>query len=84
MTDDIVTRLRDIPEKRQDVSFGIWSTVINPYFEQLQEAADEIERLRAEVERLTQSKSVNLYEESLALTLTDIATWDDLQEGGAR
>jgi hypothetical protein len=35
----------------------------------------ENERLQAEVEHLTQSKSVNLYEESLALTLTDIATW---------
>ena len=46
------------------------------------QAADEIERLRAEVERLTHIKSVNLYEESLALTLTDIAKWDDLREGG--
>ena len=74
MTDDIVTRLRGqaCPE------CGLPST-----HNQFDEAADEIERLRAEVERLTQSKSVNLYEESLALTLTDIATWDDLQEGGA-
>ena len=47
------------------------------------EAALEIERLRAEVERLTHIKSVNLYEESLALTETDIAKWDDLREGGA-
>ena len=72
MSDDIVTELRTMVQYTNAVA-GIVCA----------KAADEIERLRAEVKRLTQSKSVNLYEESLALTLTDIATWDDLQEGGA-
>ena len=73
-TDDIVTRLRDWANRLYPMQYGAC----------MEQAADEIEDLRKEVERLTQSKSVNLYEESLALTLTDIATWDDLQEGGAR
>ena len=78
MNDDIVTRLRT----SYNASL-VTSELLPDEIEDMKKAADEIERLRAEVERLTQSKSVNLYEESLALTLTDIATWDDLQEGGA-
>jgi len=75
VTDDIVTRLRVIHCAADDLT---------PCGECLPcRAADEIERLRAEVERLTHIKSVNLYEESLALTETDIAKWDDLREGGA-
>ena len=78
VTDDIVTRLRKAhDEAKHWIEGGRWSCPKTIH----SEAADEIERLRAEVERLTQSKSVNLYEESLALTLTDIATWDDLQQG---
>jgi hypothetical protein len=73
MSDDIVTRLRN--------ALDFFKSDPQPVL--LADAADEIERLRAELEHLSQSKSVNLYEESLALTLTDIATWDDLQEGGA-
>ena len=73
MSDDIVTRLRHIAPIHEG---RIWHECIA-------QAADEIERLRAEVERLTHIKSVNLYEESLALTETDIAKWDDLREGGA-
>ena len=78
MSDDIVSRLRT----SYNASL-VTSELLPDEIEDMKKAADEIERLRAEVERLTQSKSVNLYEESLALTLTDIATWDDLQEGGA-
>lgn len=46
MTDDIVTRLRRVPER---VPKGGLTVGLNEYYQRCQDAADEIERLRAEV-----------------------------------
>ncbi len=48
MSDDIVTRLRDVPLK---FWIGVNRTTLNPYHNCCVEAADEIERLR-EIVRL--------------------------------
>ena len=45
MTDDIVTRLRNVPEKIIRMS----GSEMNPYYNRCQEAAGEIERLRREL-----------------------------------
>lgn len=45
MTDDIVTRLRNVPEKIIRMS----GSEMNPYYNRCQDAADEIERLREEL-----------------------------------
>jgi hypothetical protein len=46
MTDDIVTRLRRVPER---VPKGMGIVGLNEYYQRCQDAADEIERLREEV-----------------------------------
>jgi len=43
MTDDIVTRLRRVPER---VPKGMGIVGLNEYYQRCQDAADEIERLR--------------------------------------
>ena len=43
MTDDIVTRLRRVPER---VPKGMSIVGLNEYYQRCQDAADEIERLR--------------------------------------
>lgn len=50
MTDDIVSRLRAVPTKGNGMCCGSNSTIPNPYHNRCQEAADEIERLRAELQ----------------------------------
>ena len=48
VTDDIVTRLRAVPLKGNGMCCGSNSTIPNPYYNRCQDAANEIELLRAE------------------------------------
>ncbi len=49
MTDDIVTRLRRVPER---VPKGMGIVGLNEYYQRCQDAANEIERLRADMKEL--------------------------------
>jgi len=49
VTDDIVTRLRRVPER---VPKGMGIVGLNEYYQRCQDAANEIERLRADMKEL--------------------------------
>ena len=49
MTDDIVTRLRRVPER---VPKGMGIVGLNEFYQRCQDAANEIERLRADMKEL--------------------------------
>lgn len=48
MSDDIVARLRAVPLTGNGMCCGSNSTIANPYYNRCNDAADEIERLRAD------------------------------------
>jgi hypothetical protein len=69
VTDDIVTRLRRVPDPEARVRIGI-----EPVHLLAQQAADEIERLRATGDQLAHSVRVGRWDDALD-------AWDEIRRG---
>lgn len=62
MTDDIVTRLRRVPER---VPKGMGLVGLNEYYQRCQDAADEIERLREAGDALARGVRTGHWDDAL-------------------